>query len=181
MVDPSPLAEKEGGPLPPDDTRRDLVLRTSTDHVTRSISVVGDTYSIIIRGEDTQGRYCLINMLIPDGSGPPLHRHDFEEMFSLLEGELEFYFRGETRSMKAPAYVNIPANAPHRFRNTSGTLVHMLCMCTPAGQDEFFAKVGIPVSGQMATASSVSETQLKQQQHLMIELAPEYRTEFLQE
>ena len=40
------------------------------------------------------------------------------------------------------ATVNIPANAPHQFRNTSGKTVHMLCMCTPAGQEEFFAQVG---------------------------------------
>ena len=40
------------------------------------------------------------------------------------------------------ATVNIPANAPHQFRNASGKTVHMLCMCTPAGQEEFFAQVG---------------------------------------
>jgi quercetin dioxygenase-like cupin family protein len=54
-------------------------------------------------------------MLVPDGSGPPLHRHDFEEMFSLLEGELEFTFRGQTMTVGAPSTVNIPANARHFF------------------------------------------------------------------
>ena len=36
-------------------------------------------------------------MLVPDGSGPPPHRHDFEEMFSLLEGELQFTSVGRLR------------------------------------------------------------------------------------
>jgi hypothetical protein len=38
--------------------------------------------------------------------------------------------------------VNIPANAPHMFKNTSGSTVHMHCMCTPAGKEEFFMEVG---------------------------------------
>ena len=41
---------------------------------------------------ETAGRYCLIDMLVPDGGGPPPHRHDFEEMFTLLQGELAFTF-----------------------------------------------------------------------------------------
>jgi mannose-6-phosphate isomerase-like protein (cupin superfamily) len=40
-----------------------------------------------VSGAQTAGRYCLIDMIVPDGSGPPLHRHDFEEMFTLLEGD----------------------------------------------------------------------------------------------
>ncbi|MGO4139145.1 cupin domain-containing protein [Rhizobium brockwellii] len=56
-------------------------------------------------------------------------------MFTLLDGELEFTFRGETQTVRAPMSVNIPANAPHVFKNISGSTVHMLCMCTPAGQD----------------------------------------------
>src|ERR1700751_1379973 len=38
--------------------------------------------------------------------------------------------------------VKIPANAPHFFTNTSGMQARMLCMCTPAGQEEFFLAIG---------------------------------------
>jgi quercetin dioxygenase-like cupin family protein len=82
---------------------------------------------------------------VPDGSGPPPHRHDFKEMFTLLEGELEFTFRGEPTTVRAGSSMNIPANVPHVFKNTSGSTVHMLCMCTPAGQEEFFMAVGAPL------------------------------------
>ena len=40
-------------------------------------------------GEQTAGRYSLIDMLVPPGGGPPPHRHDFEEMFTILAGEIE--------------------------------------------------------------------------------------------
>jgi len=31
------------------------------------------------------------------------------------------------------------------FKNKSGKTVHMLCMCTPAGQEELFLAVGFPI------------------------------------
>jgi mannose-6-phosphate isomerase-like protein (cupin superfamily) len=140
MLDYSTTTET---PIPADDPIRTLTVIDPDDPQARHVSVVGDTYTILVSGNQTDGRYCLIDMLVPDGSGPPPHRHDFEEMFSLLEGELEFTFRGEKQTVKAPTTVNIPANAPHVFKNTSGKTVHMLCMCTPAGQEEFFMSVGV--------------------------------------
>jgi Cupin domain len=59
--------------------------------------------------------------------------------FTLLEGELEFTFRGKTSSVCAGSTVNIPANAPHDFKNASGAAVQMLSMAT---LEEFFLEVG---------------------------------------
>jgi quercetin dioxygenase-like cupin family protein len=53
------------------------------------------------------------------GGGPPPHRHDFEETFILLDGELQATFRGEKRIVRAGEAVNIPANALHQFHNAS--------------------------------------------------------------
>ena len=60
---------------------------------TPSHRLVGDTYIITVRGEDTNGRFCFLDMHIPPGGGPPPHRHDFEETFIPLEGEMEATFR----------------------------------------------------------------------------------------
>ena len=51
----------------------------------RHIGLVGDTYTILLTGEDTAGRYCLIDMHIPPGGGTPPHRHDFEESLNKLQ------------------------------------------------------------------------------------------------
>jgi mannose-6-phosphate isomerase-like protein (cupin superfamily) len=74
---------------------------------------------MLLTGTDIAGRYCLIDMLVPPGGGPPPHRHDFEEMFSILEGEIEFTFREAISIVRAAETVNIPANAPHCFRNAA--------------------------------------------------------------
>jgi mannose-6-phosphate isomerase-like protein (cupin superfamily) len=104
------------------------------------IGLAGDTYTILLTGNDTDGRYCLIDMLIPPGGGPAPYRHDFEESFTLLEGEIEFTFRDEKLVVGAGETVNIPANAPHSFANSSTRSVRLLCMCSPAGQEEFFSE-----------------------------------------
>jgi quercetin dioxygenase-like cupin family protein len=105
--------------VPPDDLRRTLSIAGADDPGARHVSIVGGTYTILISGQDTNGQYCLIDMNVPPGGGPPPHRHDFEEMFTLLEGEIEFTFRGKESTVRAGSTVNIPANAPHAFRNNS--------------------------------------------------------------
>jgi quercetin dioxygenase-like cupin family protein len=95
---------------------------------------------------DTAGRFTLIDMHVPPGGGPPPHRHDFEETFILLDGELQATFRGEKHIVRAGETVNIPANAPHQFHNASSKPVRMLCICSPAGYEEFFKEVGTAVA-----------------------------------
>ena len=96
------------------------------DPSTTYISLVGNTYAMLITGEQTNGRYCLIDMRVPDGGGPPPHRHDFEEMFTVLEGEVKVTFRGETVIAHAGETINVPANAPHAFTNATGTPSRLL-------------------------------------------------------
>ena len=117
--------------IPPDDTQRHLsVARPDKDQALAHLGIVGDTYTILLTGEDTAGRYTLIDMHVPPGGGPPPHRHDFEEMFTVLDGEVELTFRGEQLVARAGETVNVPANAPHAFTNTSGqacaAAVHVL-------------------------------------------------------
>ena len=121
--------------IPADDPFRSLTVVNPDRGDTTFLSQAGDTYAMLISGKETNGRYCLIDMHVPDGGGPPPHRHNFEEMFTIFEGEVTFTFRGEQHTVPAGSTVNIPANAPHFFHNGSGAPARMLCMCTPAGQD----------------------------------------------
>jgi quercetin dioxygenase-like cupin family protein len=166
-------------PIPADDPNRSLTIADPDEAGMRHVSVAGGIYTILVSGAETNGRYCLIEMLVPDGGGPPLHRHDFEEMFSLLEGELEFTFRGKSQTVRAGSTVNVPANAPHAFKNISGGTARMLCMCTPAGQEEFFATVGFPVESRTSQPPKPSQEELAARSKLVAALLPKYRTEMV--
>src|SRR5271163_3636939 len=88
--------------VPPDDPGRHLtVARPQEDQSLHHLGVVGDTYTILVTGEDTVGKYTLIDMHVPPGGGPPPHRHDFEETFTILDGEVEATFRGVKATINA--------------------------------------------------------------------------------
>lgn len=179
MADPKP-APAAGSPIPQDDPQRQLaVVRPDSDGDLRHIALAGDVYTILLSGEQTGGQYCLIGMRVPPGGGQPPHRHDFEEMFTIVEGQIQFTFRGENVVVSAGETVNIPANAPHFFRNVSEAPARMLCMCTPAGQEEYFIRAANPISDPTSAPPELTEVELAQQGQRAVELAAEYRTEVL--
>ncbi|MGD0108188.1 MAG: cupin domain-containing protein [Rhodopila sp.] len=179
MADTTQPSFQFGPAIPADDPQRKLTVAEPDDPTLQHISIVGGTYTILVTGAQTAGRYCLIDMLVPSGGGPPPHRHDFEEMFTLLEGELEFTFRGEKSTIRAGSTVNIPANAPHAFVNASARPARMLCMCTPAGQEEFFMAVGDPVATRTAPPPDLTNEERAERGKKAQALAARYRTEMV--
>lgn len=117
-----------------------------------SYGVSGDTYTILLTGADTAGRYALIHMRVPVGGGPPPHRHGFEELFAVFEGEVEVWCGSEHLRAGPGAAVNVPAGVPHKFRNPGPGPLHMLCVVAPAGLEAMFAEVGMPLADRRAPA-----------------------------
>src|SRR3954452_9007934 len=157
--------------IPADDRQRHLTISQSDAPKHPHIGLVGDTYTILLTGRDTAGRYCMIDMYVPPGGGPPPHRHDFEESFTVLEGEIETTFRGVASVVRSGQVINIPANAPHQFRNKSERPARLLCICSPAGLEEFFLEIGIPVATRTTPPPGLDptrdrSTQLKPFKHL---------------
>ena len=167
-------------PVPPDDPARALTIaRPDVDQSLPHIGLVGDTYTVTVSGEATKGRYCVIDMHVPPGGGPPPHRHDFEETFIVLEGEIEATFRGKKSNIRAGETVHIPANAPHQFRNLSVEAARLLCICSPAGQERFFQEVGVPVAARTTPPPKLDEEGQAEFKQKAERLAPRYRTELL--
>jgi quercetin dioxygenase-like cupin family protein len=165
--------------IAPDDKLRSLTVASPEDRALRHLAVVGDTYTILIRGEDTNGRYALIDMLIPAGGGPPPHRHDFEEMFHVLEGEVEVTIRGQTSRASSGDTVNVPALAPHSFHNPTDHTIRLLCLVAPSGLEAYFAEFGDPVPGRTSPAPKLTDTEIHERIQKAAALAPRYRIEML--
>jgi len=180
MPSPSDQGAQQALSLPPDDLARSLILATADDASRPHIGLVGDTYTILLSGKDTAGRFCLIDMHIPPGGGPPPHRHDFEETFILLSGEMEATFRGVQSTVKAGETVHIPANAPHQFHNASDQPVRLLCLCSPSGQENFFTQVGVPVATRTTSPPKLDPAAQAAFKAKTEALAPKYKTEMLQ-
>jgi quercetin dioxygenase-like cupin family protein len=173
-------ASQSATSIPSDDPKRTLTVSNADDPNLPHIGLVGDTYTILLSGKDTAGRFCLIDMHVPPGGGPPPHRHDFEESFTVLEGEIEAIFRGAKSVVAAGKTIHIPANAPHQFHNSGDKPARLLCTCSPAGQEEFFAQVGIPVATRTTAPAKLDDKDQAELKAKAAALAAKYKTEFLQ-
>ena len=165
--------------LPDDDPSRSLAVASVDTPSAGPVAVAGGAYTVLLTGAQTAGRYSVIDMLVPPGGGPPLHRHDFEEAFVVVDGEIELTFRGETQRAGAGSIVNIPANAPHRFRNTSDRPAHLLCLCSPPGQEDFFLTVGDPLETRDSPPPALSDAEKAERRSRAQALSEQYRTELL--
>ena len=97
----------------------------------------------------------------------------------VLEGEVEVTFRGLKETIRAGQVINIPANAPHQFKNKSGQAARLLCYCSAAGLEELFLEVGVPVATRTTPPLKPDAAAVEAFRARAEALAPKYRTELL--
>ncbi len=125
----------------------DTNISTIDNEQGQSLSVAGNNYRVLVSGKQTGGHYAVIDMLVPPGGGPGPHAHkDMQEMFYVVDGEVEFKMEGAKYNAKKGALVNIPFGGQvHCFKNITDQMAHLLCTVIPAGLDDFFMEIGKPV------------------------------------
>lgn len=78
---------------------------------------------------------------------PPLHRHDFDETFYVLAGQLTFQL-GDKRITAGPGdLVFAPRGVAHTYANLSDATAHQLIVCAPAGFERYFARMAAERDG----------------------------------
>lgn len=99
---------------------------------------------VLVRGEETGGRYSLMHETLPKGSGAPPHKHAWsDEHFYLLTGEVTFLVGDETRTSRAGDFVFVPRNTRHAFRVDSEVCT-LLNGYTPSGLELAVVEMGRP-------------------------------------
>ena len=140
----------------------------------RSIAVVGDVYRFLATGDETNGTYALIEAIVPPGGGPPPHVHSREEEgFYLLEGEITFTVGEKQIVATAGMFANMPVGTPHSFKNESNRPAKMLISVAPAGLEEMFVGVGVPVDQGATTAAPPTKDEIEK----LLSVAPKYGIE----
>jgi len=71
----------------------------------------------------------------PPGGGPRLHRHPYEEVFVVQEGDVTFTVGDETVEATGGQVVVVPAGVPHKFVNSGTGLLRQVDI-HPAGRFE---------------------------------------------
>jgi quercetin dioxygenase-like cupin family protein len=140
----------------------------------RTIAIVGDVYRFLATGQDTNGKYALWEAIVGPGSGPPAHVHSREEEgFFVLEGEITLQVGDERIVAKAGTFANLPVGTLHSFKNESRHTAKMLISVAPAGLEEMFFEVGVPVPPGATSAPPPAREEIEK----LLEIAPWYGIE----
>ncbi len=130
---------------------------TADPHVvaghTEPLWFLGTLQRIKLDGDQTGGRFALIEGVFPRGAAPPLHSHPQDETLYVIAGQLTAWVvdreLGEQDEGDTPAWTSdcatlcgagavvlAPGGVPHTFRVESDTL-HALVLSTPAGIERY--------------------------------------------
>lgn len=139
-------------------------------------SVVGDRYTFLLTGSQTDGAYFVFEAFVLPGNGTPPHIHRREdEAFYVIDGEFEFIIAGETVRVGAGGFVFGRRDVPHHFRNVGSVPGRMVVTVTPAGLDDFFAEIGTRLPDRQTAPLPPSPEAIAK----LVEAAPKYGLELL--
>jgi quercetin dioxygenase-like cupin family protein len=111
-------------------------------------SVPNLTTNVLLRSEETAGHVSVTEIVVPPQTpGPPLHTHDFDEAFYVLEGELIFQVEDALVAKNAGELSFAPRNVAHTLANHSHTPARYALVCTPAGFERHWARIAADAAG----------------------------------
>ena len=109
------------------------------------LKMVGEELTILASGAET-GSYEIFRQAGPEGSGPPPHRHDWDEAFYVIAGEVMFGVDDQQDLIaRAGTLVHVPGGSMHWFRFGEGG-GEMISMTSREGASAFFTEVDREVS-----------------------------------
>jgi glyoxylate utilization-related uncharacterized protein len=102
-------------------------------------------------------------------ASPAVHSRE-EEGFYVLEGEITFMVNGERVVATAGTFANMPVGTPHAFKNESDRPARMLISVAPAGLEQMFFEVDVPLAEGATTASPPTKDEIEK----LLAVAPSY-------
>ncbi|MFS4474396.1 cupin domain-containing protein [Chryseobacterium sp. T20] len=126
--------------------------------------VFGSKLSVLQGAEDTEGRFDLVEGILPVGSRLPFHVHTkYSETFYVVEGEAMVLTDESETLLKAGEHCFIPRNTPHSIFNNSGDKeLKALAVASPSGFATLIRSVGLEVMEGETEPSGEHDFQLVQ-------------------
>src|SRR5262249_50665200 len=78
-------------------------------------ALLGGVYPVKAAGDETNGALTVMEMLIPEGAGPPPHTHPGGEAVYILEGTVRYHIGGETIEGGPGSFFYVPEGTVETF------------------------------------------------------------------
>ena len=114
----------------------------------RHYDVFGLLVSFRVLPEEVDGKFTLMEAIVPPGLGAPPNCHAGEtETFQVLDGDFLFLIDGKSIAAKAGDTLVVPDGAAHTFRCTGDAPGRLLIVNAPGRMHvDFFRGVGRPMA-----------------------------------
>jgi quercetin dioxygenase-like cupin family protein len=111
---------------------------------------------VLLRSEQSGGHVAVVEL--SGAARPPLHHHDFDEAFYVLDGELTFQLGDDLFTRRAGELAFAPRGVPHTYANLSGAPARALLVITPAGFERYFDQIAARITGTAPPAEASKPT-----------------------
>lgn len=109
----------------------------------KAINVIGDRQTLKLTGKDTNNQFTLIEEENEPGTAIPLHIHENEdEVFKVIEGEMELTVGGKTTILKAGDLALGPRGVPHSWKIIGNSKAKVILSVFPSGIENMFEELG---------------------------------------
>lgn len=104
--------------------------------------VLGDHQTVKLTGKDTNGLYTLIEQDNNPGTEIPLHIHrDEDEVFHVLEGELQLQIGKDIKTLHAGDIGFCPRGIPHSWKVVGTNKAKVMLSIFPSGLEDMFNEI----------------------------------------
>ena len=121
------------------------------------LSVLGTEVRFLCEAEHTRQAFSMMEVTLPQGSGPPPHHHDWDEAYYVVDGDVRFLIDGRERVVGRGDFVYAPAGTVHGFSGLSVVPARMLILDAPAHAAGFFREVDREVKSMPADSAMVPQ------------------------
>ena len=107
-----------------------------------TLSVSGNTITVKVNGEQTDGAYSVFELSVPPNVGAGLHiDKDWDEFWHVMEGTFAFTLNGEQIELSAGGFAYGSKGIPHSFKNAGETTGKLVMLTRPSGLEKFFRNI----------------------------------------
>ena len=107
----------------------------------KPLNVLGMPLIMLCEASETGGSWSLFEEEVPLGMGPPPHRHDWDEAYYILEGQVNFVVDGDLVTLSRGDFNYLPRGTVHGFKGASDSPARVLIFASPAHGSEFFQEI----------------------------------------
>ncbi len=131
------------------------------------LNVLGTRVSFLCEAEETDKKWSLMSVDLPENAGPPPHHHPWDEAYYVLEGRVRFIINDEEKIVEKGDFIYAPSGTIHGFFGAQKELSKLLIFDAPSTVGEFFKQCDKEVINFPEDLAKVPEIAIKYNMHFL--------------